>query len=118
MSATPNLIVLQGPTTTPPSGAATGNGQQINTMDGYAWMTLDLSGTFSATVTFEGTIDGTNWFAVGLQPWAGGALATTATAVGQFKLPTDLLLSKFRARVSAWTSGQVVAKALVLSRNI
>ena len=95
-----------------------GNGQAINTMSGYAWMTVDISGTFSATVAFEGTIDDTNWFAVGLQPWAGGALVTTATAIGQFKLPTDLLLNKFRARVSAWTSGTVVVKALVLSRDI
>lgn len=112
MGATPRLVTLQN------AAGATGNGTVINTMSGYAWMTVDVSGTFTATLTFEGTIDGTNWFAVGLQPWAGGALATTATAAGQFKLPTDLLLDKFRARVSAWTSGAVTAKAFVLSRDI
>jgi hypothetical protein len=112
MSATPNLISLQT------AAAAIGNGTQINTMDGYGLLSLDVSGTFVGTVSFEGTIDGTNWYAVGLKPWTDAVAVTSATAIGQFKAPTDILLSKFRARVSAWTSGTITVKAFVLSRNI
>jgi hypothetical protein len=119
MSATPNLIQLQGLAgVTGATGAATGNGVVINTMGGYGTLALEVSGTFSATVTFEGTIDGTSWFGVSLKPMTDAAAVPTTTTIGAFKLPTDVLIDKFRARVSAWTSGTVVVKAFVLSRNI
>lgn len=93
------------------AAAALGNGTPID-MKGYDKLTLDVTGTFTATVTFEGTIDDASWFAVGLKTAADAAAVSTATAAGAFKLPADgPALSQFRARVSAYTSGAVTVKA-------
>ena len=93
--------------TTLQSATATGNGttQPVGGASGSG-IQLVISGT--ATVTFEGTVDATNY--VDLQGYniATGAWATTATASGVYWVPTagcDLL----RARISAYTSGSVTA---------
>lgn len=68
---------------------------------------------FTGTVNFEGTIDDTNWFVVGLKTGADGAAVTTATGAGAFKLPTDgPMLSQFRARTSGVSAGTVTVKSL------
>ena len=92
------------------AAAATGDGVEID-FTGLDVLAIQLSGTFVATVTFEGSIDGgETWAVVGMQPLAGGAVATTATAPGIFVLPVaQTSLSHFRARVSAFTSGTVTA---------
>lgn len=93
------------------AAAATGNGTAID-VKGQRSLVLDVTGTFVATVTFEGTIDDSNWVAIGLKTAADAAAVTSATAVGMFKLPQDLdALSQVRARVSAWTSGAVTVKS-------
>ena len=92
------------------AAAALGNGTPIN-LKGYRGLTLEVTGTFVATLTFEGTIDDASWFAVGLKTAADGAAVSTATAPGAFKLPADVTLSQLRARVSAFTSGAVTAKS-------
>jgi len=93
------------------AAAATGNGTAID-FKSYHHLTLDVTGTFTATVTFEGTIDDSNWVAIGLLPSNNGAAVTTATAAGMFKLPVDMCaLSQVRARISAYTSGSVTVKS-------
>lgn len=88
--------------------SATGNGTPID-MRGVRFLTLDIAGTFTATVTFEGSIDGgVTWFGVGLAKVTDGTYALTATAVGNFVSPPALpALTDFRARVT-WTSGTSV----------
>jgi hypothetical protein len=89
------------------AAVATGVGTAIN-MKGYNGLTVRVAGITTATVTFEGTIDDTNWFVVGLKTAADGVAATTATANGVFKLPADgPVLSQFRANITAWTSGTI-----------
>lgn len=93
------------------AAVAVGNGAAID-MKGYSRLSVDVSIATTATVTFEGTIDDTNWFAVGLKTWADGVAATAPTATGQFKMPPDFTpLSQFRARISAWTAGAVTVKS-------
>jgi hypothetical protein len=94
------------------AAAATGDGTPTS-MDGVRALVVDISGTFSATVTFEGTVDDSTWFAVEMLPLAGTQTAvTTATAPGQWTPRCQTLaLSQFRARVSAFTSGAVTAVA-------
>jgi hypothetical protein len=100
------LTVLQN------AAAATGNGTALPLL-GMDALTVEITGTFVGTVTFEGTIDDTSWFAVGLKTAADGAAVTAPTAPGAWKLPVDALgLSQFRARVSAHSSGTITAKAL------
>ena len=93
------------------AAAALGDGTPID-MKGYDSLAVHVTGTFTATVTFEGTVDDSNWFAVGLKTAADGAAVTMATAAGAFKLPIDgPPLSQFRARVSAYTSGSVTVRS-------
>lgn len=79
---------------------------------GVSRLTVQVSGTFSATVNFEGTIDDTNWFAVGLKTAADGAAVTTTAAAGVWKRTPDLALSQFRARISGFVSGTVTVVAM------
>lgn len=92
--------------------SATGNGTVLN-VDGLSAVAFQVLGTFTATVTFEGTVDKTNWVSLLSYSKATGALATTATAPGVF-IAACAGLVQIRARVT-WTSGTsvtVVANAI------
>ena len=53
---------------------------------GYAVACFQVSGTFVATVSFEGTIDGTNWVAWEVESVGNRAtLGTSAAAAGIFR---------------------------------
>jgi hypothetical protein len=93
------------------AAVATGVGAPIS-MQGVRSLTLHVTGITTATVSFEGTIDGTNWFAVGLKTAADGVAVTSATANGAFKLPNDgPVLRQFRANITAWTAGAVTVRS-------
>ena len=85
-------------------------------LGGAAGFVVDLRGTFSATVTFQGTIDGTNWFPVAVLPAGGSvnvATVTTATAAGAWAGSASGFL-RVRAIATAYTSGtaNVVIRAV------
>lgn len=64
----------------------------------------------TGTITFEATVDGTNWFAVGghIPSVAfGGAVVASLTAAGVVRLDVTEYQA-VRARCSAWTSGTAV----------
>lgn len=87
------------------AAAATGNGTVL-TVDGYSVATMQVSGTFVGTLTWEATIDQTNWIAVQATSLNDGTAATTATTTGLFRIQA-FGLSQIRARVSAYTSGSI-----------
>lgn len=74
-------------------------------------LAIQLVGAFTATVQFEASVDKVNWVACPVEPIAGGASVTSATAAGQWlaypgAVGTPSLKGfAFRARVSAFTSG-------------
>ncbi len=73
-----------------------------------ATVVVTLSGTFTATVAFEGSADAQDSFVAASgasQPT--NALATTATASGQWRF-VAAGYTAFRVRCSAFTSGDVV----------
>lgn len=73
---------------------------------GNTW-TVAITGTWVATLQFEGTIDGTNWFAVGLRPadnFEAGTAVSSTTANGVWKGNAGGFV-KVRVRASAFTSG-------------
>lgn len=93
------------------SGAtATGNGTAVDctpVSDGpYYSVTAQVQGVTTATVTWEGTVDGTNWVAVRATNLNSGSDATTATADGIYRLIV-LGFHQVRARISAYTSGTI-----------
>lgn len=74
---------------------------------------VQITGTFVATVTFEGSSDEispTNWTPILSSTINTGNLVTASTTVGSFYVP--LLCRWFRVRTSAWTSGTVNASVL------
>jgi hypothetical protein len=64
---------------------------------------VQLTGTFSATVTFEGTVDNVNWVAMNMVPAASSTGASTATTAGFWSTETRGL-SGLRVRVSTFSS--------------
>ena len=76
-----------------------------------ASLTFQVSGTFSATLQFEGTADGTNWVAVMAVNLADGSSATSTAAAGQFSL-NNSGLTAVRVRASAYASGTATVTAV------
>lgn len=72
--------------------------------DKQAVVVVQVTGTFVATLQFEGSLDGSTWVAVTLIPIPTGAGVTSATAPGMWT--GDISgLEYFRVRCSAFTSG-------------
>jgi len=93
------------------AAVATGAGTaiEVTDVDGGAFLSLTLQvvGITTATVTFQGTIDGTNWTSIEFSSLADStALATTATADGIYRA-TVLGLWKVRANITSWTTGTI-----------
>lgn len=92
------------------SGSITANGQSIT----LAWreffnggVGVQLTGTFSGTLQFEMTIDGTTFVAVQATSVTTGTVATTATATGVF-FYNVVGAQSVRVTSTAWTSGTAV----------
>jgi hypothetical protein len=68
---------------------------------------LQITGTFSATITFRSSIDGVNFVDTGLTPISGGAVVTSATAPGLWRSSAGGI-KLFRAIVTSYTSGTAV----------
>lgn len=81
---------------------------------GYSTALIELSGTFTATITWKGSMDGVVYHTIMATPLATGTAATTATAVGLFRI--DIRGLKFiRADATAFTSGPVVVDVHLLA---
>lgn len=85
--------------------SATGNGTSLD-VQGKAVAVLQITGTFSATINFEASVDDTNWFNINATQLGADALITSATGTGLFRISCAGIKS-IRARVT-WTSGTSV----------
>ena len=96
----------------------TGNGTAIETTGattgGLKTLTMQVTGTFVGTVTFEGTVDATNWVSLLCTSVTAGSTATTATAPGVVRVDCSGL-TQVRARVSAYTSGSITVIGLAVA---
>ncbi len=87
---------------------ATDDVVKISTVDsGTVGAQLVDGGSFSGTITFEATIDGTNWVACKGTAAAGVTGVSTATAAGLFQFPVAGY-NQFRARFSTASAGSMV----------
>jgi hypothetical protein len=76
---------------------------------------VQVTGTFTGTITFEASVDGTNYVAIAMKAssqTAAATLVTTTTAVGLFSVAIQGF-PHFRARMSAYTSGDAVVTTSV-----
>jgi hypothetical protein len=71
---------------------------------------VDVSGTFSGTLTFEATVDESTWKVVSVINTNGGASVTTTTTTGQFSLANSGF-QRVRVRATAWASGTASVRA-------
>lgn len=101
-----------GVTTLQNAATATGNGTALQ-VAGYRQVLFQRTDGATATVTWEGTVDGATWVAVAVADLNSTtrARATTATGAGLFLLDDSAGLQAVRARVSAYTSGSVTVVA-------
>ena len=104
---TPSVVTMQSAAT------ATGNGTAIVIGTSAAApganlgaVGIQITGTFSATVTFEATTDGSNWTAVMATNLNDDSRATTATAAGHYTILYGSAI-RVRARISSYSSGSV-----------
>lgn len=100
------------------AAGATGGGTPIETTGGVngacTALTMQVTGTFVGTVTFEGTVDATNWVSLLCTSVTAGSTATTATAPGVVRVDCSGL-TQVRARVSAYTSGSITVIGLAVA---
>jgi len=103
------------------AAVATGNGTALE-MAGYDALSVHCSHvtTPTATVTFEGSIDGgTTYTALALidaldNSTSGSTSASSGSTVSKlytFAVGKKIPLTHFRARISAWTAGAITVKA-------
>lgn len=111
----PGAADPQRPVTNSLNAVCTGGGScpagtvtQMSLFTGYSVCSASVSGTFSGTLTFEQSIDGSAWSGAYLTPNLGGATVTTATTAF-FGSITIQGATWFRVRMSAYTSGTAVA---------
>lgn len=88
------------------AAGATGVGVNLIVL-GYSRLSVQVSGTFTGTVTFKGTTDGVNYLAIGMTSYADTTtVATTATAPGMFYAAVGGLIA-VRAEITAYTDGAI-----------
>lgn len=125
MAGSRPVVIASDQSTVPVNNAgvsATGSLAALNaavalSLNGATGFAVDIRGTFSATITFQASIDGTNWFNVAVLP-AGSAAniatVTTATAVGAWFGNANGCV-QVRAIATAYTSGSatIVIRAML-----
>lgn len=79
----------------------------------YGSIAVQVTGTFSATVTFKASIDGTNWTDIQGTNIANGTGAVSTTSPGIFVFKV-LGITKFKVVVSSYTDGVITAKAIAV----
>jgi hypothetical protein len=101
----------QSATTMQNAAAATGNGTSLD-LYGKATAILEITGSFSAAVTFEASVDGgSTWHVVNYSVLAGTGLPgiTPTTTTGLFAIPCAGI-GLLRARISSYSTGNVTVK--------
>jgi hypothetical protein len=79
---------------------------EVNTAetDGMATLGIGISGTWDGTLTFEMTMNGTDYYPIPVLNVSTGAIGTTTTINGIFVTPCAGLY-RIRVRASVWNSG-------------
>ena len=86
------------------------NAQSLVQLRGQATVMVQVTAIGVLTLSFEATVDGTNFFAVNMYPVLGGASVTSTTTNGQW-VAVIAGAFQFRTRVSAYTSGSVLVSS-------
>lgn len=90
-------------------GSITGNGQivQSSPLAGVGTVGIQVTGTWAATLQFEGSIDGTTWVSITGRAYNSTTVVTNVTGNGLWRF-SPAGLQYIRVRCSAFTSGTAV----------
>lgn len=88
------------------TGTVPDNAVQIS-VDGAGAVGLQITGTFTGTVSFEGSLDCQTYVALNMHPLNSTVAASSATAVGAWSSNVGGV-SCVQARMSSYTSGTAV----------
>lgn len=79
---------------------------------------FEVTGTFTATITWEGSADGSTWFTIPAMRIGGGSgIATTATGTGLYAVACQGLAA-VRPNITAYTSGSVTVNGRTSLLNV
>ncbi len=92
------------------SGAVAAADGSIMDVRGYTSVNVQITGITTATVTFQGNVDGTNFVNVQAYDTAGRSLGSIAIANGTYICDVTGF-KNFKADITSWTSGTVVVTA-------
>ena len=100
------------------AAVATANGTAMN-VGGVPAVAVQITGITSATITFEGMLDGTNWVAAQVANLSSGAVATTTITNGLYLIPTAGL-DQLRCRISTYATGTitVIGKGILTAASM
>jgi hypothetical protein len=73
-------------------------------LDGVGSFTIQITGTWTGTIQFEASVDGTTYVNINARTTNSGTVGVSTTANGVFRAPRPGY-QFFRCRASAWTSG-------------
>lgn len=94
------------------STSCPGTGCASITVEGRTGISFILTGSWSATVVFEGSIDGTNFISLSAFDDTNDKWVASTTTTGSFWVEPLGGMNTFRTRVSAYTSGTVTGTLL------
>ncbi len=80
------------------------NGAVTFSVPGVGSVAAQITGTWTGTIEFEGTVDNSNWFSIKALPPTSSTTATNSSANGQWVIGAAGYHA-VRFRASAWTSG-------------
>jgi hypothetical protein len=108
----PNLQIKNNPlsavVTLQNAANAIAVGTSLST-NGCGVASIAISGTFVATIIFEGQSADGSWYAINARNRGGGIIASTTTSAGLYEI-NCMGLTAVRANITAYTSGSVTAK--------
>ncbi len=94
------------------NGSAGASGAKVTlSCSGYGGFAVQVIGTYSGTLTFEGSIDGENFSVVTMTPIGTTVGVTTTTSTGIWR-GCCVGLSEVQARMSSYSSGTAVITIL------
>lgn len=108
---TGGIDILQGNTITDPRSVSVNlgalNAETVTQIYACAAATVDIRGTWVGTISFQASVDGTNYIAIPAQNILTEVLTTTTTANATFVIGVTGI-SKLRVIMTAYTSGTAV----------
>lgn len=93
------------------SATCPGSGCVALPISGYGVVGFQIAGTYSGTISFEGSIDGSNWVAMTVYPSNSSTGVTTTTSTGVWSGGVGGLQA-VRARMSSYSSGTATVSLL------